>query len=187
MTAQANEALASYISDMHALEEHIQKAVAGQLKDTDADEAVTTVLRQVNVTCETHMRGLLALHEALAGSGQGVTDVIKKAAAGLAGIGAAAIDLVRTEQLAKNLRDDYTALSLANAGYAMLYTSALSTGAVAVQSTATQFLADHTRSATDVFALLPFAVISTLREDGLQADSSVVDDAKAAIAQAMRA
>lgn len=187
MTTTSQEALASYISDMHALEEHIEKALAGQLKDPDLDESVAVVLREVHAVCEAHQQGLLALHDALATSGQGVSDVIKKAASGLVGIGAAAIDLVRTEQMAKNLRDDYTALSLATAGYAMLYTSALSMKAMAVESTARQFLADHTRSATDVFSLLPFAVISTLRDDGIQADPSVIGDANAAISQAMRA
>ncbi len=187
MTTKSNEALASYISDMHALEEHIQKALAGQLKDPDLDASVAVVLREIHDVCETHITGMLALHDALAAPGQGVSDIIKKATSGILGLGAAAIDLVRSEQLAKNLRDDYTALSLASAGYAMLYTSALSMKAMAVESTARQFLEDHTRSARSVFALLPFAVVSTLRDDGIESDSSVVTDATTAVTHAMRA
>ena len=187
MTTKSNEALASYLSDMHALEEHILKALDGQLADHDIDAGVATVLREVHALCDAHMHGLMALHEAIAEPGQGISGLVKRAASGIFGLGAAAIDLVRTEHLAKNLRDDYTALSLASAGYAMLYTSAMSTKSLAVESTARQFLADHTRSAAAVFGLLPFAVISTLRDDGVEADASILGDAKSGIEHAMRA
>jgi len=186
MNPKSNEALASYLSDMSALEEHIQKALEGQLKDSNIESSVAAVLGEIHARCEAHVSGLNALHEAIAEPGQGVSDLVKKAASGLLGFGAAAIDRARTE-FAKNLRDDYTALSLANAGYAMLYTSALSMKSVAVETAARQFLADHTKSAAAVFDLLPSAVFSTLRDDGAEADLNVLSTAKAGIEQAIRA
>ena len=55
-------------------------------------------------------------------------DAIKRAGSALLGLGAAAVDLVRNEGLPKNLRDDYTAFSLATIGYVMLYTTASALG-----------------------------------------------------------
>ena len=37
MSRNANEAVTSYVTDMLALEEHLQKAIKGQIEDLDED------------------------------------------------------------------------------------------------------------------------------------------------------
>lgn len=45
--------------------------------------------------------------------------MLKRAGSAVLGLRAAAVDVVRTEGLPKNLRDDYTAFSHATIGYVM--------------------------------------------------------------------
>ena len=75
---------------------------------------------------EHHISDLRALAERRKAGG--ITETVKRAGAAVAGVAAGVIDLVRTEGLPKNLRDDYTAFSLATIGYAMLYTTAAGLG-----------------------------------------------------------
>src|SRR3954454_24352221 len=128
------EALDSYITDMLSLEEHLEQAVRGQLQDLKAYPDVVAELRQAHRTAEHHisdLKGMEERHDA-----RGVADAIKRAGAAVVGVGAAAVDLLRTEGLPKNLRDDYTAFSLATISYVMLYTTALAFGDQEVASLA---------------------------------------------------
>ena len=72
-----------------------------------------------------------------------VAEAVKRAGSIVAGLGAAAIDLVRNEKLPKALRDDYTALNLAAIGYAMLFTTARALDDARVADLAERHLRDH--------------------------------------------
>ncbi|HEX5818735.1 MAG TPA: hypothetical protein VFY20_07645, partial [Gemmatimonadales bacterium] len=127
MARTPTEAINSYITDMLSLEEHIQKAINAQLEDfKDEYPQVTQELRGFTGQIQSHISTLKGLADARQATGGGVSEAIKRAGSTVAGLGAAAIDLVRTEKLPKNLRDDYTAFSLATVGYLMLNTTALS-------------------------------------------------------------
>jgi hypothetical protein len=89
-------------------------------------------------------------------------------------LGAAAIDLVRNEGLPKNLRDDYTAFSLATVGYVMLHTTALALEEREVAELARQHFADYAQAVTLLHNLIPGAVIRFLREDGLPVREDVL-------------
>jgi ferritin-like metal-binding protein YciE len=129
MSRNATEAVNSYITDMLALEQHIQKAINGQIEDLDEDYPdVVGHLRVVEREVEGHIENLKVLVERRAEGGQALADVVKRAGSAILGAGAAAVDFVRNEKLPKNLRDDYTATSLAAIGYVMLHTTALSLG-----------------------------------------------------------
>ena len=123
MAREKNEAINSYITDMLALEDHIEKALRGQLEDLENYPDVIRELTQIHHKVEHHISDLRSLSEAR-GAG-GPADIVKRAGSAVLGLGAAAIDLVRREGLPKNLRDDYTAFSLATIGYVMLYTTGL--------------------------------------------------------------
>ncbi|HEY8195531.1 MAG TPA: hypothetical protein VIG04_01030, partial [Gemmatimonadales bacterium] len=112
MARDKNEAINSYITDMLALEDHIDKALRGQLEDLEDYPDVISELKQIHHTVEHHISDLKNLSQRRAAGGP--ADVIKRAGSAVLGLGAAAIDLVRREGLPKNLRDDYTAFSLAS-------------------------------------------------------------------------
>jgi len=167
-----DEAINSYITDMLSLEEHIQKAVNGQLEDLADYPEVTRDLRQVLRKVDQHISDLRELSTRR--SAKGPTDAIKRAGSILLGLGAAAVDLVRKEGLAKNLRDDYTAFSLATIGYVMLHTTALSLSEQEVADLARQHFSDYAQAVTLLHNVIPGAVIRFLREDGLPVRDDVL-------------
>jgi ferritin-like metal-binding protein YciE len=169
-----DEAINSYITDMLSLEEHIEKAVRGQLNDLEDYPEVTRDLKQVLRKVEQHVSDLQELSERR--KARGASDAIKKAGSAVLGVGAAAIDLVRTEGLPKNLRDDYTAFSLATIGYLMLHTTALSLQEREVAELARQHFADYAQSVTLLHNIVPGAVIRYLREEGLPVQEGVLPE-----------
>jgi len=101
---------------------------------------------------------------------------VKRAGAAVAGVAAGVIDLVRTEGLPKNLRDDYTALSLATISYAMLYTTATALGEPEVADLAQQHLRDYAGAVNRLNTLVPASVVRFLSQEGLTVQQSVVPE-----------
>ena len=177
MTRNSNEAINSYITDMLALEQHLQTAIKGQIEDLDKDyPEFTTHLRVVEGEVDSHIDNLKRLMERRAEGGQGLADVVKRAGSAIAGAGAAAIDFVRGEKLPKNLRDDYTATSLAAIGYVMLHTTALSLGDREVADVAQHHLRDHARNVMRLHNIIPLSVVKFLQKDGLTARTDVLSE-----------
>jgi hypothetical protein len=169
-----DEAINSYITDMLSLEEHIEKAVRGQLEDLEDYPEVTRDLRQILRKVEQHVSDLKDLSSRR--KAQGPSDAIKRVGSALLGFGAAAVDLVRNEGLPKNLRDDYTAFSLATIGYVMLHTTALSLEEQEVADLARQHFADYAQAVTLLHNVVPGAVLRFLREDGLPVRDDVLPE-----------
>ena len=169
-----NEAINSYITDMLALEDHIEKALSGQLEDLKDYPEVLGELRQIHRQVEHHISDLKQLSERrMAG---GPADLIKRAGSAVLGLGAAAIDLVRREGLPKNLRDDYTAFSLATIGYVMLYTTGLALDDREVADLARQHFTDYANAVTRLHNIVPAAVVRYLKEDGLPVHENVLPE-----------
>jgi ferritin-like metal-binding protein YciE len=168
------EAINSYVTDMLSLEEHIEKALRGQLEDLEDYPEVTRDLKQVLRKVEHHISDLRSLSERR--NARGPTDAIKRAGSALLGLGAAAIDLVRNEGLPKNLRDDYTAFSLATIGYVMLYTTASTLDDPEVADLARQHFTDYAQAVTLLHNVIPGAVIRFLKEDGLLVREDVLPE-----------
>lgn len=166
MATDTREVITSYVTDMLALERHIEKAISGQIKDLDESPEVVRELKTVHNTCERHIAALQAVAEQRGDTGDGIVGSVKKAASAVLGVGAAAVDFVRTEKLPKDLRDDYAALSLASIGYVMLHTTALSLGDEPVAELAHRHLQAHAKSVMTIHHIIPGAVVSFLRDEG---------------------
>jgi hypothetical protein len=174
-----DEAINSYLTDMLSLEEHIDKALRGQLEDLNDYPEVTRELQQVHRTVEHHISDLKELSQRR--SARTTSDAIKRMGSALLGLGAAAVDLVRNEGLPKNLRDDYTAFSLATIGYVMLNTTALALDDREVADLAHQHFSDYAHAVTLLHNVVPGAVIRFLREDGLPVREDVLPEISRAI------
>ena len=172
MARDRNEALNSYITDMLSLEDHIEKAIRGQLNDLKDYPDVVAELRSIHRTIEHHISDLKGLSERR--NAGGVVEAVKRAGSAVAGVAAGLIDLLRTEGLPKNLRDDYTAFSLATIGYVMLHTTALSLDDREVSELAQQHFRDYAHATTRLHAIVPGAVIRNLQEQGLPARTEVL-------------
>lgn len=184
MARDKNEAINSYITDMLALEDHIEKALRGQLEDLEDYPEVVRELKQIHHKAEHHISDLRSLSERRAGGGP--ADIIKRAGSAVLGLGAAAIDLVRREGLPKNLRDDYTAFSLATIGYVMLYTTGLALDDREVAELARQHFADYADAVTRLHNIVPAAVIRFLEEDGLPVRADVLPEISRTIEEVWR-
>lgn len=174
MARDKNEAINSYITDMLALEDHIEKALRGQLEDLKDYPEVLGELRQIHRQVEHHISDLRQLSERRMAGGPG--ELIKRAGSAVLGLGAAAIDLVRREGLPKNLRDDYTAFSLATIGYVMLYTTGLALDDREVADLARQHFTEYANAVTRLHNIVPAAVVRYLKEDGLPVHENVLPE-----------
>ena len=174
MARDRNEAINSYITDMLALEDHIEKAVKGQLADLKDQADVVTELQGLHRKIEHHISDLRALAERR--SAGGVRETVKRAGAAVAGAAAGIIDLIRSEGLPKNLRDDYTAFSLATIGYTMLYTTAAALDDREVAELAQQHLGDYAGAVTRLNGIVPAAVVRYLRAEGLPVREDVLPE-----------
>jgi ferritin-like metal-binding protein YciE len=179
-----DEAINSYITDMLSLEEHIDKAIRAQLEDLKDYPDVTRDLKQILRKVEQHTSDLRELGERR--KARGPSDLIKRAGSALLGLGAAAVDLVRTEALPKNLRDDYTAFSLATIGYVMLHTTALALEDQEVADLARQHFADYAQVVTLLHNVIPGAVLRFLREEGLPVRETVLPEISRTIEEVWR-
>lgn len=176
-TATAKDTLDSYVTDMLALEEHIAKAVDAQLADFRKDHpGFAATLTTASTTTARHIGALEALKTARQiDSGSVVADAVKRAGAVVAGLGAAAVDLVRSEKVPKNLRDDYTAYSLAAIGYQMLMTTAISLDDAQVAQQARTHFSDYTKVVMELSKAIPTAVIDDLRSQGLPVNANAAE------------
>ncbi len=172
--ATRETAIHNYLTDMLALERHIEQALAGQMKDLAHYPDVRTEVERIHSQVEFHIATLEGVVNARGGEGAG--GVLKKAVSAVAGIGAAAIDIIRTEGVAKNLRDDYTAFSLASIGYVMLHTTALALGDREIGTLAHRHLNDYAKVTMTLHNIVPPAVIKFLREDGLSVNENVLPE-----------
>jgi len=168
-TANSKDTLDGYITDMLALEEHIAKAINSQLADFSKEHPdFAGILSTIAATTARHIGALEALKTSRhIDAGSIVADAVKRAGSVVAGLGAAAIDFVRTEKLPKNLRDDYTAYSLASIGYQMLMTTAISLNDDDVAAHARTHFTDYAKIVADLSQAIPGAVIDELRKQGL--------------------
>jgi ferritin-like metal-binding protein YciE len=162
----------SYLTDMLSLEHHIKDALETQLKDQKDYPDIQRRTEEFLNTVEFHISSLEGL--ANARDAKGGASTIKKAGSKVLGVAAGTIDLLRHEGMPKDLRDNYTAFSLASIGYVMLHTTAASLDQPDVAALAERHLADYQRVLMTINHLIPAATIAFLKREGLPASEAVL-------------
>jgi hypothetical protein len=143
---------------------------------------VLAELRRIHRNVEHHISDLRMLSDRRQAAG--VVESVKRAGAAVAGAAAGLIDLLRTEGLLKNLRDDYTAFNLASIGYVMLHTTALALDDREVAELSLQHSRDYAEAILRFNNLIPAAVVRFLQEEGLPASADVVPEVNRHVAEA---
>ena len=169
-----SEIVTQYLSDMHVLEKHIQEALEKQVAQTTDQPDVNAGIQRYLATTKMHVERLQRRMEQL-GDQDSVVDKAKEAVTNLFGQAAGAIDAVRTHQTSKNLRDDYTAASLASISYVMLQTTALACGDEQTASLAETQLGETVEMLQWIARTIPTVVVRDL-----QAEREAAIDAGAA-------
>ncbi len=154
-----------HVSDQSALERHILEAVKRQ-RDEDivrADPDVNTLLIQIERTLESHLDALGKLSDSY---GAKAESVLKKAVTAAAGVVAGLYDQVRSEEISRALRDDYTALSLAAMGYTAFTAFGLTVKEPRIADLAERHLKDITPLLISLSEKLPVYVVKeTVKEN----------------------
>jgi hypothetical protein len=163
-----------YVTDMLALEEHIVKAVAGQIQTLEDNPRVRADLRIIERWVRLHIANLEQLTRTR--DAATATGAIKRAGSSVLGRAAGAIDLLRQEGQPRNLRDDYAAFGLAAMGYVMLNTTALALEDEEVADLAIQHLQNYVRGMIALHYIIPAVVVQSLRKEGLVAREDILTD-----------
>ena len=174
MADKKQEIITKYLADMIAVEEHIFQAIDKQVKGTEDEPDVNPTLRQFRDTLEGHVTNLKARLDELGGK---ATSPVKEAGASLLGVAAGVIDKFRAEEVSKEFRDNYTAISLSNISYVMLITTALACNDRRTADIASQNLKDNARIVMDIGALIPAVVVRDL-SDLTDLNQNAVEEAR---------
>ncbi len=156
-----NDLVTKYLSDMIGTESHIYQAIDKQVKATADEKDINPTLRTMRDTLERHTETLRKRLEALGGQ---ASSPIKEAGAAVLGVAAGLIDKVRAEEVSKDLRDDYTALSLSNISYVMLITTAIGCNDQETARLASQNLKDNAGFVMEIGKLISYSVVSDLKD-----------------------
>jgi len=164
-TGDEKHTLATYVSDMLALERHIAHPVQHQQHDSETanDATASTLISRIASISQSH---IAALETRLKDLGGNANHPLKAAWAGLIGAGASAVGGARKTKVSKYLRDDHTALSLASISYTMLYTTAVGLGDTTTASLAKRHLSDIAPLIIQISDGIPTVVLQELRDDG---------------------
>ncbi len=162
-TNDRQDTVRHYVSDMLATEKHIHEAVKRQAEDesTKQQPEASRLVNQIEQTLQSHINQLERHSEQLGGSSTGLKDAVTSTLGAMAGL----YDKVRSKQVSRMLRDDYTALSLAAIGYTMLHTTALALNDHTTSDLALRNLKDITPLITQISQVIPGVVASELTED----------------------
>ncbi len=169
----------TYVSDMLAVENHLLQPMKTQATDSDLAgyPQAGRVINEAIRTTESHIAALEARLEALGGHGG---KDFKTGVAAAAGVVAGAIGQVRKTGVSKNLRDDYSALCLASAGYTMLEAAALGLSDIETAQLAKRHLADVAALVMKASQALPSVVLQELKLEGAAVDPAAAAEAERA-------
>ncbi len=183
--ADVQHSLATYVSDMLALEEHVCVPFKTQREDADFRNIpqAAAIVQRITSLAETHVQTLQSALDSLGGH---PAHTVKSAFTNIEGWIASAIDKIRKTKVAKGLRDDYTAIALCTAAYNMLLTTATAFGNENVAQLARRHLQEYAQAIVDISEALPLVVVQDLAAIGMPVEGTVASRAQTEIRSAWR-
>jgi ferritin-like metal-binding protein YciE len=157
------EQLVSYLTDAHALEQHVNAVLASALRMTHVPE-VRGPLEHHKQETERHLK---LLEERLNAHGASPSRV-KDAGMALAAVGLGLFERVRSASVGKLARDAFVAEQLEIAAYEMLERVAVRAGDEQTADVARRNRADEEAMAAKIASLWDLAVDLSLKEEGVE-------------------
>ena len=172
------ESSRKHVSDMLSVERHILEAVQQQRDDENVKNHVEAnkLIIKIERVLNNHVTALEALAKQYDADTQ---SSVKKTVTKLLGVAAGLYDKVRGDHpLSRDLRDNYTALSLASMGYTTFHTYGLTVKEDRIADLAAQHLKDLTPLMVEISKVLPSVVVKEVQEESdFATDTSVADRA----------
>ena len=178
--------LATYVSDMLALERHIRIPFDTQRSDGDVQEYedAAEVVNRLVALSDMHIDALKTTLDRLGGH---EASPIKSAVTEFEGVVAGAIDKVRKTKVSKALRDDYTALALCCVSYSQLLSTANGLHDSDVATLAQRNLTDYANAIMQIGECMPGIVLRELNDTpGVDVDTALIDRSRQQISEAWR-
>ena len=172
--ADSKTILQKYVSDMLSLESHIYQAIDKQVKENADDPTVNSKYSAFATTAKSHRDALASRLEAIGGA---ANKPVKEGVAAVFGVAAGLIDKFRSEEVSKNFRDDFTALSLSLLSYQMLHTTALALGDRETAELAAGNAKDNAKFVREIERLMPGIVVSDLKKNHKEAAPALNESA----------
>ena len=181
--SERQDTLQQYVSDMLAVERHLLPAIEDQNKDDRYGKhpEAQRVVQRIETTVRNHINGLEKHLKSLGGD---PASPIKSAVTAVLGVAATLIEKVRTDPVSKNLRDDFTVLSLAAVSYTMLHTTGQALRDQGTADLAAEYLGDYTPLLTDINEAIPDVVVSELHDETEVLDPGAAERARERTQQA---
>ncbi len=174
---EKNEILYEYVSDMLGVEKHTLEAIERQTRDERVKEyrEAYELLMKIETSLTMHT---IALERYLSTLDGGPESLLKKAATTALGAVAGFYSKVRAEDpVSRNLRDDYTALSLAAISYTMLHTTGCALNEPQISEIALRHLNEITPFIASLSRLIPIVVAEELSKEGKLSYPSAAQEA----------
>ncbi|MDQ2663545.1 MAG: hypothetical protein M3Y18_05860 [Candidatus Eremiobacteraeota bacterium] len=180
-----DHSLATYVSDMLAVERHIRAPFDTQAKDEDFKKYARAreLVSRLSSLSDQHVQSLKTCLDGLGGH---EASPIKSAVLNFEGLVASAIDKVRKTKVSKALRDDYTALSLCCISYELLLATANGMNDTQVAALAERHLTEYSSIIMDISDCVPDVVLGELRDTGVSVDESAGAASARAVESAWR-
>ena len=173
---QSETELQRHVGDMLALIQGMVSAFDTQLASSDLPrhQKAQALVSEARATLESQALALAELLEKLHWEGP---SMVKSAASSVSGRTAGIFGRMRTNEVSRMIRDDYTALSLASISYTMLHTTGLSLHNDAVAELAQRHLGEITPLVMRFGEAVPGVVVRELAREVLPVDVDVSRDA----------
>jgi len=180
---KSKKTLSDWLSDMVALENHIEEALDRQLKQVKNDQVALTAVQGFHDLVKGQRDALTAFRESYGGT---AGSPIKEFGSAVLGKAAGVIDMLRAEGNSKSLRDDYTAFNLAAIGYTMLYTTSVALGDAKVAQISESHLRGYAGAIQKINHIISDVVINELSNDDHKVQNSAGDQTRAMVDRAWR-
>lgn len=158
-----NEQLVKYLTDAHALEQHVARQLDTMIGTTE-DAELRRALELHKEATERHKNALEQRLEAHDAS----PSIVKEAGQLFAAIGVGAANAARQDNAGKNVRDGFVAEHMEIAAYELLERVANLAGDSATVEVARRNRADEHEMAARFAAAWDKAVMQSLREEGVE-------------------
>ena len=161
--------LRQYVTDMRALDQYVLDLAKVQAADDNVKKypQASRIINQIVFVTQKHIEGLESQITRLEAEPRAtVKDTVTAMITAVMGL----VNKVRSHDVSKMLRDDYTVLSLAAISYTMLHTTGLALGDSLVANLALNHLRNITPLVIELSQIIPSVVTTELAEEGDSVD-----------------